>query len=113
MRLAQLACGRQTNHRCQIGAMPRTQVHRHDTDLLTGLGDGYQVDARITVFTQDDATIIPAGALFRRGDSWNVYVVADGRAQSRDVGLLRRSGRTAAIVAGLTQGERVIVYPSD
>ena len=79
----------------------------------TGLGDGYQVDTRITVFTRDDIEIIPAGALFRRGDSWNVYVVEDGRAQSRTIDLMRRSGNFAAVKKGLTSGERVIVYPSD
>ncbi len=65
-----------------------------------GLGDGYQVDTRITVFTQDDIAIIPAGALFRRGDSWSVYVVDDGRAQLRAVDLVRRSGRFAAVSKG-------------
>lgn len=79
----------------------------------SGLGDGYQVDARITVFAQENATIVPAGALFRRGDSWNVFVVDDGRAQVRAITLLRRSGRLAAITTGLAPGERVIVYPSD
>ncbi|MGA8898610.1 efflux RND transporter periplasmic adaptor subunit [Bradyrhizobium sp.] len=77
------------------------------------LGDAYQVDAQITVFTQDDAAIIPAGALFRRGEQWNVFVVKDGRAQTRDVRLVRRSGRLAAIASGLKEGEVVIVYPSD
>ena len=79
----------------------------------TGLGDGYQVDTRITVFTQDDIDIIPAGALFRRGDGWSVYVAVDGRAQPRAVELVRRSRGFAAIRSGLTPGERVIVYPSD
>jgi HlyD family secretion protein len=78
-----------------------------------GLGDGYQVDTRITVFTKDDATIAPAGALFRRGEAWSVYVVQDGRAQLRTVEVLRRSGRLAAVTAGLDPGEHVIVYPSD
>jgi HlyD family secretion protein len=78
-----------------------------------GLGDGYQADTRITVFTRDDIEIIPAGALFRRGDVWSVYVAADGRAQLRTVDLERRSGRFAAVRKGLTQGEQVIVYPSD
>jgi HlyD family secretion protein len=77
------------------------------------LGDAYQLDARIVVFTQDDATIIPAGALFRRGDRWNVFIVKDGRVELRDVQVLRRSGRLAAIASGLNQGEVVIVYPSD
>jgi len=78
-----------------------------------GLGDAYQVDTRITVFTRDDATIIPSGALFRTGEKWSVYVVIKGRAQRRAVELLRRSGRFAAVTAGVQPGDRVIVYPSD
>ncbi len=78
-----------------------------------GLGDAYQVDARITVFAQDDATIAPAGALFRRGESWNVFVIDGGRAAARPVTLVRRSGQLAAVAAGLAPGERVIVYPGD
>ena len=79
----------------------------------TGLGDGYQVDTRIIVFTQDDIEIIPAGALFRRSDSWSVYVVVDGRAQPRAIDLMRRSGGFAAVSKGVAAGERVIIYPSD
>ena len=78
-----------------------------------GLGDAYQVDARITVFSRDDATIIPTGALFRSGENWSVYMVAEGRAQRRTVELLRRSGRFAAVTAGVQPGDHVIVYPSD
>jgi HlyD family secretion protein len=79
----------------------------------SGLGDGYQLDTRITVLTQDDATIVSAGALFRRGEDWHVFVVENGRAELRTITLLRRSGRTAAVASGLTPGERVIVYPDD
>jgi HlyD family secretion protein len=79
----------------------------------TGLGDGYRVNTRITVFTQDDIEIIPAGALFRRGDGWSVYVAVEGRAQPRAIELVRRSRGFAAVRSGLTPGERVIVYPSD
>lgn len=77
------------------------------------LGDAFQVDASIIVFTLEDATIVPTGALFRRGEAWYVYVVDDGRALEREVRLLRRSGRLAAVAAGVTADERVIVYPSD
>ena len=79
----------------------------------SGLGDGYRVDTRITVFTHDDIEIIPAGALFRRGDNWSVYVVDGSRAKLRSVDVERRSGRFAAVKKGLIQGERIIVYPSD
>lgn len=67
----------------------------------------------ITVFARDDATIVPSGALFRRGEGWNVCVAKDGRAGLRQIKLLRRSGRLAAITSGLAPGEEVIVYPSD
>ncbi len=82
-------------------------------EMWAGLGDGYRVEARITKFVRDNATIVPAGSLFRVGDKWNVYVVIDGRAESRAVEVLRQSGRWAAIDSGLTAGVTVIVYPSD
>ena len=79
----------------------------------TGLGDAFQLDTRIAVFTRDDATIVPSGALFRTGETWHVYVVKDGRAQRRSVALLRRAGGFAAVTEGIQPDERVIVYPSD
>jgi HlyD family secretion protein len=82
-------------------------------DKWSGLGDVYQLDARIVVFAEDDATIIPAGALFRRGENWNVFVVENGRARARTIKLARRSNRLAAVSAGVSPGEQVIVYPSD
>ncbi len=78
-----------------------------------GLGDAFQVDARITVFRRDDATIVPTGSLFRKGENWSVYVVSKGRAELRAVTLLRRSGRFAAVTSGVRPGDLVIVYPSD
>ena len=77
------------------------------------LGDGYQIEARIAVFSVDDALIVPAGALFRTGKTWTTYVVKEGRAERRPVELLRRSGGLAALTSGVESGEKVIVYPSD
>ncbi len=79
----------------------------------SNLGDGYRVEARITVFSRNDATIVPVGALFRRDGAWNVFVDANGQAERRTVTLLRRGARTAAIAAGLKPGEMIIVYPGD
>ena len=50
-----------------------------------GLGDAYQVDTRITIFSQEHATIVPAGALFRKGESWNVFVAAGGHNGPREI----------------------------
>ncbi len=88
----------------------------HMDDLYegwAGLGDGYQLDARIEVFAEDQTIVVPVGALFRRGENWSVFVVENGRAQPRQVTLTRRSGRVAAISAGVNPGDRVVVYPSD
>jgi len=51
--------------------------------------------------------------LFRRGDSWNLYVVKDGRAVVRGVQILRTAGPLAAIASDLNKGEPVIVYLGD
>lgn len=76
-----------------------------------GLADGFRVEVAITLDEIEAATLIPAGALFRRGDDWFVFVSAGGKAVLRRVEVRQRSGRTAAIAAGLSVGERVIVYP--
>src|SRR6516165_2407528 len=78
-----------------------------------GLGEAYQVDTRIIVSSQEEATIVPDGVLFRKGDDWSVFLVVAGRAELRPVSLMRRSGRLAAVSYGLAVGDRVIVYPSD
>ncbi|WP_257165771.1 efflux RND transporter periplasmic adaptor subunit [Bradyrhizobium sp. SRS-191] len=77
------------------------------------LGDGYQLDAQIVVFTQDDVTIVPTGALFKRGEDWSVFVLKDGRAELRTLRIIRRSGRFAAVADGIASGDVVIIYPSD
>jgi HlyD family secretion protein len=82
-------------------------------DAWAGLGDGFRVDARITVLTLEETTIVPTGALFRVGDTWTVYVANNGRAEPRPIELRRRSGRVAAVAAGVAAGDQVIVYPSD
>ena len=82
-------------------------------ELWNGLGDGFRIDARIAVFSQNEVIVVPAGAVFRTGDEWFVFVVANGRAERRKIELVRRSGRSAAVASGLSPGETVIVYPGD
>ena len=77
------------------------------------LGDAQRVDARITVDTRDDALLVPAGALFRDGQGWAVYVVREDRARLVPVQLGPRGGREAVVERGLEPGERVILYPAD
>lgn len=75
------------------------------------LGDGFRVDARITVEAIEDAVLVPASALFRRGGGWAVFVVQDGLARERRVAVTRRAARSAMVADGLAPGETVILFP--
>lgn len=77
------------------------------------LGDDYRVDAYIIVDSAEKVLQIPHGALFRRDAGSAVFVIEGDRAQERSVEV-GRTGRTGVeILAGLTEGEEVILYPSD
>jgi len=79
----------------------------------TVLGDAYRVEVRIVVWETPDVLKVPTSALFRAGDQWAVYVMRDGSARGTLVELGHQTGREAEVVAGLTEGARVIVHPSD
>jgi HlyD family secretion protein len=80
-------------------------------EAWAGLGDGYRIDVKIIVDEMEKATVVPIGALFRRGDAWQVFIFDRGRARLRTIKISRRSGRFAAIAEGLRPGEMVVVYP--
>lgn len=82
-------------------------------DQWKSLGDGYRVETRIIVFEQDQAIKAPAGALFREGEQWAVFVLDGNTARKRAVEVGHRNGVEATIAKGLEAGESVIVYPSD
>jgi HlyD family secretion protein len=86
-------------------------------DLLTPLeqrrnvGDNFRVEARIIVWEARDVLKVPAGALFRKGEQWAAFVVAEGRARLRTVNAGRSSGTETQVLDGLKKGEEVILYP--
>jgi HlyD family secretion protein len=80
---------------------------------LARIADGYRVDAAIEVAREEDALLIPLAALFRHGEQWAAYRVADGRARLSVLRIGNRGEETAAVLAGLEAGAIVIVYPSD
>lgn len=77
------------------------------------LGDGYRVTARIVTWASDQVLRAPVSALFRCGQDWCVFVVDEGRARRRIVGLGHRNAAEAEIVQGLSSGERVIRFPAN
>lgn len=77
------------------------------------LGDGFRVTARIVTWASDRVLRVPVSALFRCAQDWCVFVVEEGRARRRIVGLGHRNAAEAEIVDGLSSGERVIRFPAN
>lgn len=78
------------------------------------LGHGYRVEARIVIDRARDVLTVPVSALFRSREQWSVFAVnADGHVALRAVQIGRRNQQVAEVIAGLAQGERVIVHPGD
>lgn len=82
-------------------------------DRLQSLGDGYRVEASITVEQLNQALQIPNSALFRYQRQWHVLTVVEDRAHLQPVTLGVQSDTDSQIVSGLQPGDAVIVYPSD
>jgi HlyD family secretion protein len=80
-------------------------------DPAVRLGDGFRVDARITVFSQSGALLVPSAALVRDGEQWRVFVVERGRASARPVQVQQRNAEVAWVRKGLSEGDTVLLYP--
>jgi HlyD family secretion protein len=77
------------------------------------LGDRFRVEAQIVLWRGEAVLQTPAAALFRRGEEWAAFVVAGGRARERAVTVGHRGASEVEVVAGLAEGDVVILYPSD
>ncbi len=56
---------------------------------------------------------MPLTALFRDDQRWAVFVNDDGRAALREVIVGHRNGMVAEITRGLSNGDRVVLHPSN
>ncbi len=77
------------------------------------MADGYRIEASIVVWQADDVLELPSSALFRHGGQWSVFAVDGGRARRRAVRIGQRNTTAAQVLAGLAEGARVILHPSD
>jgi HlyD family secretion protein len=93
----------------------RVRVH---LDLVTppadrpGLGDGFRVFVRLTLWEDADLLQVPQSALFRQGDSWAVFRVMDGVAHLVPVGIGRQVEDSAEVLDGLAARDTVVIFPS-
>jgi HlyD family secretion protein len=82
-------------------------------DAPAALGDGYRLEASIAVWQGSNVLTVPASALLRAGDHWQLFVAENGRARRRDVTIGHIGGGGAEVLKGLRAGDRVIVFPPD
>lgn len=87
-----------------VVSVPATAVH---------VGDRFRADVRITVREAARVLRVPASALTRDGDAWNIWVVARGRADRRLVQLGERGTDQVEVRAGLQPGDTVVLFPGD
>ena len=83
------------------------------TTAYSPLGDGFRVESKIVVFETKEALKVPSAALFRVDGGWAVFVVEGGKAKTKKITLGRRTGTEAMVEEGLSEGETVILHPSD
>lgn len=77
------------------------------------LGHGYQLDASIVVWQQEDVLQVPLTALFRENDNWAIYAVFDGEVEKQVINIGQRNHEMAEVVSGLESGDTFIAYPNN
>ncbi len=82
-------------------------------ERLTRLGDGYRVEAQITVEHLDQTLLIPNSALFRHQREWHVLSIDNNQAKLQRVEIGLQNDTHTQITSGLQADEKVVIYPSD
>ena len=77
------------------------------------LGDGYRVEARLTLWRGEHVLQVPSGAVFRRGEGWAAFRVVNEVARLTSVRLGHRGESAVEVLSGLSAGDSVIVHPGD
>lgn len=75
------------------------------------LGDGHEVQVRITTAVVDSVVKVAAAAVFAEGQQSAVYVVENGKAKKRAVTVGARNADEVVIEGGLKEYDRVILSP--
>jgi HlyD family secretion protein len=84
-----------------------------DPTAARQLGDGYRVEVRIVTWETADALKVPTSSLFKTGEDWSVFLIANGRAVLRRIQIGHRNSTEAEVLSELAESDKVIVHPSD
>ncbi|SMY08872.1 efflux RND transporter periplasmic adaptor subunit [Flavimaricola marinus] len=77
-----------------------------------GLGHGYRLEAAIVIWEAEEVPLVPSSALFREDGLWSVFVAIDGIARLTNVEIGESDGIATEVLDGLTEQDRVVLYPS-
>jgi HlyD family secretion protein len=88
-----------------------------DVDKIPpGVGDGFRVEASIVVWSSPKVIVVPRSALLQASGGatgWSAFVVKAGRAEARSVRIGHVGGTAAEVIAGIDEGDEVVLFPSD
>lgn len=79
----------------------------------TGLGDGFEVDVSLVLWSGADVVRIPSAALVPIDAGWGSFVVAGGRARLVPIEVGRRGAREVEVTRGLDVGATVVLRPDE
>ena len=77
------------------------------------LGDAFRVEARVIIDEARNVLKIPTSALFRAGSEPAVFLVKNRVAHEQKVKVGRQNGVDAEILDGLSEGDLIVLHPSD
>jgi HlyD family secretion protein len=88
-----------------------------DVDKIPpGVGDGFRVEVSIIVWSSPKVIVVPRSALLQASGGttgWNAFVVRSGRAEARSIRIGHVGGAAAEVIAGIDEGDEVVLFPSD
>lgn len=92
----------------------RTTIDLVDPPAVwSSLGHDYRVTVHIVTWSTTAALTVPVGALFRDSERWAVFSVVNGRARTTPIQIGHRNSQVAEVISGLSEGDQVVLHPSD
>ena len=77
------------------------------------LGDNFRAQASIVLREANNVLQVPVSSLFRGKNGWHLFVIEDGKAVEKAVMIGMRGTWQAEVLAGVSEGQRVVVHPSN
>ena len=82
-------------------------------DPPENLGAEYRVEVAIVTWQAVETLTIPSSAIFQRSNGWNTFIVNEGKVETRAILIGSRGRDLTRVIGGVSEGERVILYPSN